>query len=162
MYPVCAWAEKLPLCAVIIVRVISFLRKWRLVREVWELSRLYKAITIPADLTGARASASFSTSSSSTTRPAAWTGLWMMPCARGYWTWAVGSWESTRGWATIWPIQHKQVGWLLCMHGPQGNHASQCASYKNPLVHVSECSMHARIVHAFLSDFFFFSWMEAH
>lgn len=90
MYRVCAWAEKLPLCAVIIVRVISFFlflffffyfKKWRPVREAWELSPLYKAITIPPDLTGARAS---HRSSSSTTRPEAWTGLWRMPCARGY------------------------------------------------------------------------------
>ncbi|MEQ2196068.1 hypothetical protein XENOCAPTIV_023371 [Xenoophorus captivus] len=34
-----------------------FLRKWRLVREVWELSLLYKAMTTPADPTGTRVSA---------------------------------------------------------------------------------------------------------
>ena len=97
-------------------RVISFLRKWRLVREVWELSVLFKAITTRADLTGAPGTASTSTSSS-TTRPAAWTGLWRMPCARGSWTWAGGSWGSTRGWATIWPILHKQVGRLCACMG---------------------------------------------
>lgn len=124
MCPVCAWAERLPLCAVIIVRVISFLRKWRLVRAVWELSRLYKATTTLADLTGAQETATFSTSS--TTRPAVWTGLWRMRCARGYWTWAAGSWGSTRESATTWPTQHKQVGSCseMCsqVHG-SGNNA---------------------------------------
>ena len=128
-------------------RVISFLRKWRLVREVWELSVLFKAITTRADLTGAPGTASTSTSSS-TTRPAAWTGLWRMPCARGSWTWAGGSWGSTRAWATIWPILHKQVGRLCaCMKNKNPNTRPQsiCASCReNKYMYV-----HAR-VYAFL------------